>query len=311
MSLAEAKTCFIAMPITTTSDHQQRYSGDSQHWRHVLDHLLIPAVEAAGFQPESPISTGSEMIHARIIKQLTTAQLVLCDLSVLNANVLFELGVRTSLNLPVALVAEEGTRLPFDTAGINTHFYEPQLRAWTLSNEIRDLQAHIEASAMACGGANPLWSQFGLELKAQEPSSTESIAEAKLDVALQEMGQLRSEMVELVTIQERRRDRQHIRERDPADPELAEGTMWSRINEAAHDKARELMSRDQLDRQVADDCKSLAARGVNCKVERSRAGLAILVMSGSVPAAMIKTWQRLADAAGVSIEVVDRRRGAD
>ena len=47
-----------------------------------------------------PTASGSDLIHAKIIKNLETADLVLCDMSALNPNVFFEFGMRTALNKP-------------------------------------------------------------------------------------------------------------------------------------------------------------------------------------------------------------------
>jgi hypothetical protein len=65
-------SCFIIMPITTTTDQAALYN-DEDHFEPVLNHLMIPAVEKAGCEPISPISTGSDLIQAEIIRQLETS----------------------------------------------------------------------------------------------------------------------------------------------------------------------------------------------------------------------------------------------
>ena len=87
--MAKSKTkenCFIIMPITTPTNLVERYKGDEDHFTHVLEHLFIPALESAGFKPISPKSAGSDVIQAEIIKQLSSCELVLCDMSILNPN---------------------------------------------------------------------------------------------------------------------------------------------------------------------------------------------------------------------------------
>ena len=106
--------CFIIMPISPSEDLLNDYGGDPQHSVHVLEHLFIPSVEACGLDPIRPIVAGSDVIHGEIIKNLSTANLVLCDMSQLNPNVFFEFGIRTALNKPVALVVDDRTkRMPF------------------------------------------------------------------------------------------------------------------------------------------------------------------------------------------------------
>lgn len=175
-------TCFIAMPISTHPDDVDRYNGDSEHWAHVMDSLFVRAIEAAGFQPLKPVAQGSHLIHGLIIRHLSTADLVLVDLSSHNPNVFFELGVRTSLNLPIALVRDEHTSLPFDTAGINTYTYDSKLKGWEIEEQQRNLAQHVKESHQSCAGQNPLWRQFGLTIKAQEPDADESPLEAKMDL---------------------------------------------------------------------------------------------------------------------------------
>lgn len=187
---AATSRCFIAMPITTHSEEADRYGGDAQHWKHVMESLFVPAITAAGYEPVVPAAKGAYLIHASIIKHLSESDLVLCDLSSHNPNVFFELGVRTSINLPVALVKDEHTSIPFDTSGINTFQYKSALNGWDMETEIRTLAQHIRDSADSCNGQNPLWSQFGLSITAQEPSSSQSPLEAKVDVMMDEFSRV-------------------------------------------------------------------------------------------------------------------------
>ena len=99
---AVRKTCFVVMPGTTPPS----YAGDLRdpdHFAHVLEHLLTPALEQAGYTVIPPKMLGAALIHAKIIRHLEQADLVLADLSSSNADVYFELGVRTSLDRPVVL----------------------------------------------------------------------------------------------------------------------------------------------------------------------------------------------------------------
>lgn len=156
----------------------------------------MKAIEAAGFEPIRPVAQGSHLIHGQIIRHLSNANLVLCDLSGHNPNVFFELGVRTSLNLPIALVRDEHTELPFDTSGINTHTYGSALRGWEIDAEKLKLVHHISESAASCGGSNPLWRQFGLSIRAQEPDAQESPLEAKVDLLTDRMMVLQARIEE-------------------------------------------------------------------------------------------------------------------
>ncbi|UUE19339.1 hypothetical protein [Microbacterium sp. J1-1] len=179
-------TCFIAMPITVHEAEAKQY-GDDRHWEHVMRHLFMPAIEKAGYVPILPNAAGTSMIHGRIVKHLSEASLVLCDLSQHNPNVLFELGVRTSLNKPVALVKDEYLKLPFDIQGLNTHPYASHLAPWSLDEEIDALAKHIIDSVTESHGANPLWAHFGVAISAAHPPVSDDPVDAKMQIILERM----------------------------------------------------------------------------------------------------------------------------
>ncbi len=190
-------TCFIAMPITTHADEAARYGGDVDHWDHVMETIFVPAAEAAGFDVIRPAAVGSHMIHGQIIRHLSQADMVLCDLSGHNPNVFFELGVRTSLNLPIALVRDEHTSIPFDTSGLNTHQYASSLNAWDTSGEVKSLTEHLAASVESCDGKNPMWKHFGLTIAATGPSDAVSSADARMELMFEGVQEMRRDLMKM------------------------------------------------------------------------------------------------------------------
>ncbi len=173
--------CFIIMPITTPEQYVNIYGGDRDHFIHVLEHLFTPALAKINYTPIPPMAEGSDIIHAGIIKQLETADLVLCDMSTLNANVFFELGIRTAVDKPACIVKDRLTQLvPFDTSIINYHIYDPSLAPWTLNNEIERLSQHLLKTINSSENRNTLWKYFGLTTRAKF-SEGESSLEAKVD----------------------------------------------------------------------------------------------------------------------------------
>jgi hypothetical protein len=140
----EKKTCFIIMPITTPDTRLEDYRDGADHFKHVLECLFVPSVQKAGYEPIPPIAKGSDLIHAEIVSNLETADLVLCDMSCLNPNVFFEFGIRTSLNKPVCVVKDELTeKVPFDAGIINHHEYGSGLEHWNMDEEIDKLVEHV------------------------------------------------------------------------------------------------------------------------------------------------------------------------
>lgn len=192
--MAEEKTCFIIMPITTPDSVIESYRDKDEHFAHVLDCLFKPAVHKAGYKPIPPIAKGSDLIHAGIIKNLEASDMVLCDMSSLNPNVFFEFGIRTSLNKPVCVVKDElTTTVPFDTGIINHHEYQSSLETWLIKSEIERLSDHIIASDKRSKGQNTLWKYFGLKSEAV-PFKGEEGVEAKIDYLTMQFDSLRGSL---------------------------------------------------------------------------------------------------------------------
>jgi len=127
-------------------------------------HLFNPAIREVEYESISPIHTGSGLIHADIVRDLYEADLMLCDMSSLNANVFFEFGIRTALNKPVCLVADNKTpQIPFDAAIINRHTYEAELRPWNIDAEKSNLVQHLKDTLKKSNGQNALWRYFGID----------------------------------------------------------------------------------------------------------------------------------------------------
>jgi hypothetical protein len=185
------------MPITTPEKMIKEYRDGAEHFKHVLDCLFIPAIEKAGYTPKPPISKGSDLIHAEIISNLETADIVLCDMSCLNPNVFFEFGIRTALNKSVSVVKDELTKtVPFDTGIINYQKYNSSLEPWLLDKEINKLSEHINTSFSRSKGENALWKYFGLKSEVI-PYKPEVGTDGKLDYLTFQIDSLREKVEEL------------------------------------------------------------------------------------------------------------------
>ena len=188
------KKCFIIMPISTPEEWSSKYLKDEHHFKHVLEHLLKPSIKKAGLKPITPIAKGSELIHAEIIRNIETADLVLCDMSILNPNVFFELGIRTALNKPVCLVKDDLTmKIPFDTAIVNNHTYLNALQPWTLDKEIDKLAIHIKESMEGSNEINNLWNYFSLSSTAH-PVKPEKGVDGRIDYLTMQIEALRDQL---------------------------------------------------------------------------------------------------------------------
>jgi len=101
------------------SDSETRRHADS-----VYNKIIQPALQPFGFAPKriDQLSPNGD-INEAILHQIATAPMCVVVLTGLNANVMYELGVRQAWNLPVVLLAEDGMKLPFDLVTKNTIFY--------------------------------------------------------------------------------------------------------------------------------------------------------------------------------------------
>ena len=95
---ADKPLCFAIMPITTPDDAVDGYGGDKNHFGHVAKYIFEPAAVEAGYPFVPATVDSSRVIQAAIIKNLADAAIVLCDISLWNANVFFELGIRVALD---------------------------------------------------------------------------------------------------------------------------------------------------------------------------------------------------------------------
>ena len=189
-----ARKCFVAMPISTPADRVADYNGDPDHFKHVLEYLISPALREAGYLPIPPAVSGSALILAEIVKNLEHSDLVLCDLSTLNPNVLLELGIRIALDRPICLIPDDlSGPVPFDTSVINTYTYDSSLTHWKMREQTEDLAAHILATRNSNeDNRNPLWRAFGLTQRAESPVEKveENPLQAKIELLTQQVDTL-------------------------------------------------------------------------------------------------------------------------
>ena len=134
MSSRPAPAVFFVSPIGA-EESETRHRADL-----VLRNIVQPAVTEAydeercnnlkrrGMLIEPSVMRADEFhtsdaITDRIIQRLRTAHVVIADLSELNANVHYEIGVRHTFCLPTILMADASGQLPFDLSHLNTVKY--------------------------------------------------------------------------------------------------------------------------------------------------------------------------------------------
>src|SRR5919205_2874413 len=122
------RECFVIMPIG---------SGDGyQVYRNRYVHLIQPAVEGIRENGEqvfrcirADFVTKTGSITRDLLGRLYRCDAVLADLTDLNPNVFYELGVRHALRTGTILIALKGTRPPFDVGDLRIIPYEDRVGA--------------------------------------------------------------------------------------------------------------------------------------------------------------------------------------
>jgi hypothetical protein len=112
---AETPKCGVVMPISGYPDVLEYTAG---HWLDVKS-VIFESIEAAGFSPNLVSDgEGSGLIQGRIVRNLGSYPMVVCDVSGKNPNVMFELGLRLAFDLPTIVIKDELTTYSFDTSPI-------------------------------------------------------------------------------------------------------------------------------------------------------------------------------------------------
>lgn len=128
------KTCFIVMPIADTPGYEQG------HFNRVYEHIIKPACNNAGYEPRrADDSQLSNIIILEILKRVVEADMVICDLSSRNPNVMYELGIRQAFDSPVVLLKDELTSRVFDTQHLRDVPYDHSLRIDTVTSAVSKL----------------------------------------------------------------------------------------------------------------------------------------------------------------------------
>lgn len=121
-NLKDKPKCGIVMPISSIDNCP------ADHWQDVLK-ILQEAITNAGYHANLVSSSDdSGVIQKRIVQNLYDNEIVVCDVSCKNPNVMFELGMRLAFDKPTIIIIDDKTGYSFDTAIIEHLTYPRDLR---------------------------------------------------------------------------------------------------------------------------------------------------------------------------------------
>jgi len=116
------KTCFVVTPIGHESSPTRRAADG------LVQAVIQPTLVDLGFATTvAHTIDAAGSITRQVIELVLQADLVVANLTELNPNVMYEVAVRHCSGLPIVLLAEHGTPLPFDLAAERTVFYRNDL----------------------------------------------------------------------------------------------------------------------------------------------------------------------------------------
>ncbi|WP_010632867.1 hypothetical protein [Sporolactobacillus vineae] len=152
----EQKKCFLISPIGE-DESEAREKVDS-----LIDDVLDPLLQRRAYRvyvSHRIRKTGS--VLEPIIGHILNDDLVIANLTGLNPNVLYELAIRHACNLPAIVIAEKGTRLPFDLTDERTFFYTDSFHGASLLTE--DLNEVLSEMGQNEEYDNPIYRSISAE----------------------------------------------------------------------------------------------------------------------------------------------------
>lgn len=168
-------SCGLVMPISSID------GCSSDHWIEIKN-IIIDAVEGIAV-PKFSVKLVSDaddvgVIQKRIVQNVYSSDIIVCDVSGKNPNVMFELGMRLAFDKPTVIVKDDKTDYAFDT-GIIEHIPYPRdlrfSRIVTFKNSLAEKVLATHRAAESNSEHSTFLKNFG---KFQVASLTESVVPA-------------------------------------------------------------------------------------------------------------------------------------
>jgi hypothetical protein len=114
-------SCGLIMPISAIGKY------DEKHWREVKE-ILTDTLNDTEFDLKL-VSDEDEanIIHNRIVTNVYSSDIVVCDVSANNPNVMFELGMRLAFDKATVIIKDDKTQFSFDISPLNHLIYPRDL----------------------------------------------------------------------------------------------------------------------------------------------------------------------------------------
>lgn len=145
-SVSTTLTCGLVMPISAID------GCTADHWAEVKNIICdaVTGIEGLTFVPKL-VSEQDDVgvIQKRIVQNIYSSDVVVCDVSCKNANVMFELGMRLAFDKPTILIKDDKTDFSFDTGVIEHLLYPRDLRFSRIVSFKKSLAEKVYATYQA------------------------------------------------------------------------------------------------------------------------------------------------------------------
>lgn len=195
--------CGIVMPIASIEDCSE------QHWKDVKNIIIESTNSIDEYDISIDLVSESDeigVILKRIVQNIYDNDLIICDVSCLNPNVMFELGLRLAFDKPTVIIKDDDTKFSFDISVIehltyprSLHYTGIQQFKITLAQKIKQTYEHYST--------NKTDSPYLKHFREIKPSSIET-EEVSENIALFKMISDLSEEVRMLRMDTKQNERQ-------------------------------------------------------------------------------------------------------
>ncbi len=146
--VAERPKAFVLMPFEPEFDA-------------IYEDLIVPALEEAGYEVTRADSLlDQQNIIGDIVRGIAWSDLIIAELTTLNPNVLYELGIAHALQKPTILVAQSLDDVPFDLRQYRVVTYETDFRqVGQLTDSLKSIAERARERSIGFG--NPVTDFLG------------------------------------------------------------------------------------------------------------------------------------------------------
>lgn len=170
--------CGIIMPITPVEGY------NAMHWNQIRNLIEEAISEIEDYIFKVRMVSESEkisIIQKTIIKNIYNDEMIICDVSTKNPNVMFELGMRLAFNKPVIIIKDMDTNYSFDTGNIRHINYPKTLNYFDIKEFKKKLKGYlVEGYKEFEDGKFNFLKEYG-EVKAEELKESKINLEDVLD----------------------------------------------------------------------------------------------------------------------------------